>query len=114
MKLAELVGLARPLEVTRHGLVQRLAVPPGPLGWKLSPQSKSSVMPRKTPKLSAARTRIVSVAGIRLDHRKSVRSFKGIICVSISEFESSMPSHAVGSLWRVYPVHGLCEQRCSL
>jgi hypothetical protein len=29
----------------------------------------------------------------------------------ISEFESYMPSHAVGSLWRVYPVHGLCEQR---
>jgi len=29
----------------------------------------------------------------------------------ISEFESSHPSHAVGSLWRVYPVHGLCEQR---
>ncbi len=29
MKLAELVGIARPLEVTRHGLVQRLAVPPG-------------------------------------------------------------------------------------
>ena len=96
MKLAE---LARPLEVTRHGLVQRLAVPPGPLGWKLSPQSKSSVMPRKTPKLSAARTRIVSVAGIRLDHRKSVRPFKGIFCDDISEFESSLPSHAVGSLW---------------
>jgi hypothetical protein len=81
--------------VTRHGLVQRLAVPPGPLGWKLSPQSKSSVMPRKTPKLSAARTRIVFVAGIRLDHRKSVRSFKGIICVSISEFES----FSIGAGW---------------
>jgi hypothetical protein len=27
---------------------------------------------------------------------KSVRSFKGIICVDISEFESYMPSHAVG------------------
>src|SRR5947209_16734491 len=59
----------------------------------------------------AAQTRIVSAAGIRLDHRKSVRPFKGIICVDISEFESYMPSHAVGSLWRVYPVHGLCEQR---
>src|SRR6516162_1459079 len=86
MKLAELVGIARPLEVARHGLVQRLAVPPGPLGRKLSPQSKSSVMPRKTPKLSAARTRIVSVAGIRLDHRKSVRPFRGIFCHDISEF----------------------------
>src|SRR5262249_61352110 len=54
---------------------------------------------------AAAQTRIVSKARIRLDSRKSVRSFKGIICVDISEFESYMPSHAVGSLWRVYPVH---------
>ena len=38
------------------------------------------------------------MARIRLDSRKSVRSFKGIICVDISEFESYMPSHAVGSL----------------
>jgi hypothetical protein len=36
------------------------------------------------------------VAQIRLDSRKSVRSFKGIICDDISEFESYMPSHAVG------------------
>src|SRR5262249_49728223 len=68
---------------------------PGP---ELSPQSKSSVMPRKTPKLSAARTRIVSAAAIRLDHRKSVRPFKGIFCDDISEFESYMPSQAVPSL----------------
>jgi hypothetical protein len=45
---------------------------------------------------SAAQTRMVSVAKIRLDSRKSVRSFKGIICDDISEFESYMPSHAVG------------------
>jgi hypothetical protein len=45
---------------------------------------------------AAAQTRIVSKARIRLDFRKSVRSFKGIICVDISEFESYMPSHAVG------------------
>src|SRR5262249_8735772 len=38
-----------------------------------------------------------------------MRLFKGIICDDISEFESHVPSHAVGSLWRVYPVHGLCE-----
>src|SRR6266446_6427449 len=48
---------------------------------------------------AAAQTRIVSVARIRLDSRKSVRSFKGIICDDISEFESYMPSHAVRSLW---------------
>jgi hypothetical protein len=35
---------------------------------------------------------------IRLDSRKSVRSFKGIICVDISEF-AYMPSHAVGPLY---------------
>jgi hypothetical protein len=34
-------------------------------------------------------------------------------CGRIPEFESYDPSHAVGSLWRVYPVHGLCEQRQS-
>jgi hypothetical protein len=42
-------------------------------------------------------TRIVSVARIRLDSRKSVRLFKGIICDDISEFESYMPSQAVES-----------------
>jgi hypothetical protein len=31
-----------------------------------------------------------------------VRSFKGIICGDISEFESRMPSHAVWSLWAMY------------
>jgi hypothetical protein len=35
------------------------------------------------------------------DSRKSVRSFKGIICDNISEFESYMPSHAVRSPWAV-------------
>jgi len=63
---------------------------------------------------AAAQRRMVSVAKIRLDRRKSTRLFKGIICLDISEFEFYMPSHAVGSLWRVYPVHGLCEQRRSL
>jgi hypothetical protein len=43
----------------------------------------------------AAQTRIVSAARIRLDPRKSVRPFKGIICGDISEFESFMASHAV-------------------
>jgi hypothetical protein len=37
----------------------------------------------------AAQTRIVSLARIRLNPRKSVRHFKGIICGDISEFESS-------------------------
>jgi hypothetical protein len=36
------------------------------------------------------------VARIRLGPRISVRLFKGIICADISEFESYMPSHAVG------------------
>ena len=55
---------------------------------------------------AAAQTRMVSVPGIRLDPNRSIRCFKGIVYVDISEFESYMPSHAVGSLWRVYPVHG--------
>ena len=46
---------------------------------------------------AAAQTRMVSMAGIQLDSRKSVRSFKGIIYVDISEFESYMPSQAVRS-----------------
>ena len=50
---------------------------------------------------AAAQTRMVSVARIRLVSRKSTRLFKDIICDDISEFESYMPSHAVGSLWRV-------------
>jgi len=37
------------------------------------------------------------VARIRLDSWKSLRTFKGIICADISEFESYMLSHAVGS-----------------
>ena len=62
----------------------------------------ASILPRSwhwaAPPTVAAQTRIVSKARIRLDSRKSVRSFKGIICVDISEFESYMPSHAVRSL----------------
>jgi hypothetical protein len=50
---------------------------------------------------AAAQTRLVSKARIRLDSRKSVRSFKGIICVDISEFESHMPSQAVRSPWAI-------------
>jgi hypothetical protein len=45
----------------------------------------------------AAQTRIGSVARIRLDSRKSVRPFKGIICDAISEFESYMASQTVRS-----------------
>src|SRR6516225_418054 len=48
---------------------------------------------------AAAQRRMVSVAKIRLDRRKSTRLFKGIICLDISEFEFYMPSHAVASLW---------------
>src|SRR5207302_10900544 len=45
---------------------------------------------------AAAQTRVVSMAGIRLGSWESARAFKGIICDDISEFESYMPSHAVG------------------
>src|SRR3989442_1885212 len=46
----------------------------------------------------AAQTRIVSAAGIRLDHPKSVRPFKGIFCNNIYEFESYMPTQSVRSI----------------
>ena len=47
---------------------------------------------------AAAQTRVVSLAGIRLDSRKSVRPFKGIICDDISEI-------AVGTLITERPPH---------
>ena len=47
---------------------------------------------------AAAQTRVVSVAKIRLDSRKSMRSFKGIIYVDISEI-------AVGTLITERPPH---------
>jgi len=47
---------------------------------------------------AAAQTRVVSRAGIRLDSRKSVRPFKGIICDDISEI-------AVGTLITERPPH---------
>src|SRR5262249_43015154 len=66
------------------------------------PAQASCRDPGTTPELripnAAAQTRIVSKARIRLDSRKSVGSFKGIICVDISEFESYMPSQAAPSL----------------
>src|SRR2546429_5102441 len=43
----------------------------------------------------AAKTRIVSVARIRLHFQKSARPFKGIICDDISEFES----FSIGAGW---------------
>ena len=39
---------------------------------------------------------MVSRAEIRLRSRESARAFKGIICDDVSEFESYMPSQAVG------------------
>src|SRR5262249_441877 len=46
-----------------------------------------------------AQTRNSLCRRFRLDSRKSVRPFKGIICDAVSEFESCMPSQAVRSLW---------------
>src|SRR6516164_2300673 len=46
---------------------------------------------------AAAKTRIVSVAKIRLDPWKSVRPLKVIFFDDIAEFESSMPSQTVRS-----------------
>ena len=54
---------------------------------------------------AAAQTRVVSVAEIRLGSWESSRPFKRIICDDISEFESHMPSHAVGSLYSASGLH---------
>src|SRR5262245_37630772 len=71
---------------------------------------------RAAPPTVAARTRIVSAAGIRLDHRKSARPFKGIFCDDISEFESYIASQAVGSLWTMSSLqehaHRAGQDRC--
>jgi hypothetical protein len=45
---------------------------------------------------AAAQTRVVSMARIRLGSGESARAFKGIVCDDISEFESHVPSQAVG------------------
>src|SRR2546426_5539624 len=64
---------------------------PRELGW-CRPRKQASP-PRSWPRPelripnAAAQTRIVSKARIRLDFCKSVRSFKGIICQDIFEFE---------------------------
>ena len=63
----------------------------------LEPCGDPGVRPELRIPDGAAKTRMVSVARIRPDSRKSVRPFKGIICADISEFESYMPSHAVRS-----------------
>ena len=47
---------------------------------------------------AAAQTRMVSVAGIRLDPHRSMRSFKGIVYVDTSEFESSQIRSPTGNL----------------
>jgi len=57
----------------------------------------------------AAQTRMVSLARIRLVSRKSPRIFKRIICDDVSEFESHMPSHAVGFLCAFIPFMGFAS-----
>jgi hypothetical protein len=54
---------------------------------------------------AAAQAGIVSVARVRLDSRKSMRTFKGIICDDISEFESYHASQAV----QTPPLAGTCD-----
>ena len=44
---------------------------------------------------AAAQTRVVSIAEIRVGSWQSARTFKGIVCDDISEFESYHLSHAV-------------------
>src|SRR6266508_422234 len=64
---------------------------------KTLPEDPGRTRPELRVSATAAQTRMVSVARIRLDPRKSVRPFKGIFCTDISEFESYMPSQPVRS-----------------
>ena len=59
---------------------------------------------------AAAQTRVVSMAGIRLGSWESARAFKGIICDDISEFESHMPSQAVGLFASAQPAKPAAAQ----
>src|SRR5689334_927878 len=63
---------------------------------------RSGTSPELRLPTTAAQTRIVSVASIRLDSRKSARFFNRITCADLSEFESHMPSHAVGLFERCW------------
>jgi hypothetical protein len=51
-------------------------------------EDPGSTRPERHFPSGAAQTRTVSVAIFRLDLREAVRTFKGIICGDISEFES--------------------------
>jgi hypothetical protein len=84
-----------------RGAYLKLSPKRGTLGPGGRPRSRNPAeMPALDPSyvFPAAQTRIVSVATIWLVARKSARPFKGIIFPDVSEFESYMPSHAVG-LW---------------
>jgi hypothetical protein len=67
---------------------QRRVAGIGGIDPKILPQASLPPTPELRIPNAAAQMRIVSKARIRLGSRKSVRSFKGIICVDISEFES--------------------------
>ena len=49
------------------------------------------------------------MAGIRLGSWESARAFKGIICDDVSEFESYMPSQAVGLCGAFIPFTGFAS-----
>jgi hypothetical protein len=68
--------------------------------WLMLVEDPGSTRPERHFASGAAQTRTVSVGRIRLDSWKFMRSYKGIICGDISEFESYHPSHAVGCRFR--------------
>jgi len=95
------------MERKRHPGRPARAQPPRALDWerfRSAPRScrllrdALSARSELRPPNAAAQRRVVSVVGILLDSRESERPFKGIFCHDISEFESYMAGHAVGSL----------------
>jgi hypothetical protein len=119
MKCLQCVAISGAIAVAAAGLAARSHADPIPPGWETNNMEPIGYSGLATPIMAnvragrllkipaepspelripgaAAQTRAVSVAGIRLGSGESARGFKGIICDDISEFESYMPSHAVG------------------
>jgi hypothetical protein len=85
--------------------------------WLMLVEDPGSTRPERHFASGAAQTRTVSVGRIRLDPWKFMRSYKGIICGDISEFESYHPSQAVRGKHfceRYHIVSATAELTCAL
>ena len=91
------IGRRRIISGSAEILEMSAMTPRRPSARARNPAEIPALRPELRLPTAAAQKRMVSVARIRQDPRKSARPFKGIIFPDVSEFESYMPSHAVGS-----------------